>query len=187
MLKDESASLFREITASFSEEEDVKREGEWSAEKCKIQGLCRYPTLAIQKTLWSQAMMLMPGMLTTKASAEQRRKEKKAEMELASWEVLVHPVTRVECQRRQRTGPAPRPHRIIAPRRVPSDIGSGWGCLSLNACSVDLSMFGPQRCHGIQSCLRSVAGSNGKSLGPRAPSGISHCSLLLCFLFYLLD
>lgn len=123
----------------------------------------------------------------TSARVEQRRKEKKAETILPLGAVLLHPVGRMKHQRRQKTGPAPRPARIIAPRQLPSDTGSSWSCLSLDASSIDLRGLGPQGCHGIQSCLHSATRSNGKSPGPRAASGISHCFLLPCFLFYLLD
>lgn len=59
------------------------------------------------------------------------------------------------------------------------------GAASLSACSADMGVFGPEKCHSIQLSLHSTAGSNGKSPGPQAPSGISHCSLLPHFPFYL--
>lgn len=83
---------------------------------------------------------------------------------------------------------APAPARLaISPQRLPSDTGSGRGRLSLNACRVELSMFGPERCHSTRGSLRSPAGSNAKSPGPQGPSGISHCSLLPHLSFCLWD
>ena len=55
------------------------------------------------------------------------------------------------------------------------------GAVSLNAYSVDLSMFAPQGRRGIRSCLHSAAGSAGKPLGPRAPLGLH--TVLSCLAF----
>lgn len=86
--------------------------------------------------------MLMSGLLTTRARAEQRRKEKKEETEAPLGEVLVHPEGRVEGWRRRRSGPAPRPDQIISPERLPTDIG----CLSPSTCKVHFPMLAPGRC-----------------------------------------
>lgn len=72
MLKDKSASLFRDITASLSEEEDDKR-GKWR-EGLRFRGCAGTPPApAIQEILLSQAMMLISGLLTTCKGERKRR------------------------------------------------------------------------------------------------------------------
>lgn len=41
-----------------------------------------------------------------------------------------------------------RPDRIMSPQRLP-DLVLAWGCLALSVCSVDVSLFAPERWHSI--------------------------------------
>lgn len=84
VLRDESARSFRDRTASLSEEEEAER---GKRTECGGKGQdsgAVQRTPAVQETLLSRAMMLRTGLLTTRAGAEQSKKEKKAETEPAS-------------------------------------------------------------------------------------------------------
>lgn len=152
-------------------------------ERGEIQGLCRDTPPSHPRDSPEPGSNAHVRCAHTSARVEQSRKEKKAETIPPLGAVLLHPVGRIEHQRRQKTGPVPRPAGFIAPRQLPSDTGSSWSCLSLDASSIDLRGLGPQGCHGIQSCLHSATRSNGKSPGPRAPLGFHTVFSCLAFSF----